>query len=629
MKAVILAGGKGTRLQHLTAEIPKPMVPISGKPIVERQIELLQAHNITDITLITNHLSAVLEDYLQDGSKWKVNIKYFVEPMPLGTVGGIKAIEKDLQEDFIVLYGDVMLDMDIDRLIKFHQQKKSDATIVVHPNDHPYDSDLVEMDRNDKIIAFHSKPHADNFFYTNMVNAGMYVFTPKIFDFLEANKKADFGKNIFPAIYDKLQMFGYNTPEYIKDMGTLDRLEKVTKDLESGKINRLNLKNKRAAIFLDRDGVLNKKNDYIYKPEQFHLFDNTAAAVKTINKSEYLAVVVTNQPVIARGMCTEEELRNVHKKMETQLGNERAKLDGIYYCPHHPDKGFEREIIELKINCDCRKPRPGMLLQAEEFFNIDLPKSFLIGDSWRDIEAGRTAGVTTIGVMTGDGNKEGHSTPDYLMQDVEQAVNFIVKDPLASQFEMIEGIYNHYDGKKPFVIAIGGNSRSGKSTLSTYIKKQFRKRHIVTKTIRLDHWIKTNFERKYDDDVFDRFQSETINNDLNNFFDGYTIEIESPYVRHPKHDVLPVQIKPGNDDIIIIEGVVALGLESVLSKANLKIFVEVEEATHKARLFDYYTWKGYNADKISDIYDKRKVDEFDKIVLTQSYADLVIPTVVL
>ncbi|MCB0503523.1 MAG: HAD-IIIA family hydrolase, partial [Bacteroidetes bacterium] len=356
MKAVILAGGKGTRLGHLTTEIPKPMVPILGKPIIERQIELLYAYGITEIILITNHLSQILEDYLGDGSQWNVHISYFVEPFPMGTVGGIKAIEKQLKNDFLVLYGDVMLDMDFHRLIDFHHRHISDATIVIHPNDHPYDSDLVEVDKNDKVIAFHSKPHPENFFYTNLVNAGVCLFSPIIFDHLETDKKADFGKDIFPVIYKKINMFGYNTPEYIKDMGTLDRLEKVSKDLESGKIGRFNLQHQRSAIFLDRDGVINEKRGYVTTPEQLQLFDFVTASVKKINQSEYLAIVSTNQPIIARGMVTESALRTILNKMETVLGNDRAKLDGIYYCPHHPDSGFEGEVKELKIDCECRKP---------------------------------------------------------------------------------------------------------------------------------------------------------------------------------------------------------------------------------------------------------------------------------
>ena len=114
-----------------------------------------------------------------------------------------------------------------------------------------------------------------------------------------------------------------------------------------------------------------------------------AEAIKLINKSGYLVVVVTNQPVIARGEVTESELQLIHNKMETELGTEGAYLDAIYYCPHHPDKGFEGEIERLKIECDCRKPKPGMFFRAAEDFNIDLCSSWMIGDSENDILAGK------------------------------------------------------------------------------------------------------------------------------------------------------------------------------------------------------------------------------------------------
>ena len=122
------------------------------------------------------------------------------------------------------------------------------------------------------------------------------------------------------------------------------------------------------------------------------LLPNVADAVKIINNSGYLAILVTNQPQIARGDVTFESLSLIHDKLETLLGAEGAYLDAIYYCPHHTDKGFEGERIEYKINCDCRKPKPGMLIKASDDFNIDLSASYMIGDSDRDIEAGENAG---------------------------------------------------------------------------------------------------------------------------------------------------------------------------------------------------------------------------------------------
>jgi D,D-heptose 1,7-bisphosphate phosphatase len=427
MQAIILAGGQGTRLQSISQQVAKPMVPIGGKPLLAHQVELLKNSGITEIIILVNHLKETIQHYFGNGADWDVSITYYEEATPLGTVGGVKGIEHQIHGDFLLLYGDVMMSMDIPRLVAFHQATKSECTLVVHPNDHPYDSDLVEVDRHARITAFHSKPHEPNRFYRNLVNAGVYLMSPKIFAFLESNKKADFGKDIFPAIVGKVNLFGYNTSEYLKDMGTPERLEQVNADYASGKIEARNLTRKQRAIFLDRDGVLNADHPYIASPDQLELYPFTAAAIEKINQSNYIAIVVTNQPVVARNLCTEAELQIIHNKLDTVLGHEHAKLDALYYCPHHPDKGYPGENPAYKIDCPCRKPKPGMLLEAARDFNIDLTASFIIGDDQRDMEAGKNAGVTTIGVQSGKGLRGSTVQPDYWAENVSLAVDFILQ----------------------------------------------------------------------------------------------------------------------------------------------------------------------------------------------------------
>lgn len=157
-------------------------------------------------------------------------------------------------------------------------------------------------------------------------------------------------------------------------------------------------------IFFDRDGTINKYVGFLRNIDEFELIDGVAAAIRKINESGYLAVVVTNQPVIARGEVSFEELEEIHNKMETLLGKEGAYLDAIYYCPHHPHKGYEGERPELKIECDCRKPKPGMLFKAAEDFNIDLSQSWMIGDGENDVKAGINAGCKTVLLGNGDEN---------------------------------------------------------------------------------------------------------------------------------------------------------------------------------------------------------------------------------
>ena len=189
-------------------------------------------------------------------------------------------------------------------------------------------------------------------------------------------------------------------------MGTPDRFKGVCADFANGTVTAKNLKNKQKAIFLDRDGTINKYVGFLRNIDQFELLPGVAEAVKRINASGYLAIVVTNQPVIARGEVTFGQLQEIHNKMETLLGQEGAYLDGIYFCPHHPDKGFEGEVPELKIDCDCRKPKPGLLLRAAQDFNIDLTRSWMVGDGKNDIQAGQNAGCHTSLIGTEDFGQE-------------------------------------------------------------------------------------------------------------------------------------------------------------------------------------------------------------------------------
>lgn len=426
MKAVILAGGKGTRLQSRTNNIPKPMVPIAGVPLLEYQIRLLARYNIRDIIILTGFLADKIESYFQEGQMLGVRIQYYHEKKPLGTTGGLKEIEDMLTQDFLLLYGDVMVEMELTQLLNFHRQKQAFATLVLHPNDHPYDSDLVEISDDSKITAFYPKPREKGKYYLNLVNAGFYVLSPYILSYIQRNVNADFGRDIFPKIVSKVPLYGYITSEYAKDMGTPQRLEEVTKDLLSGKIESSNISFPQKAIFLDRDGVINQEVNLLSNPEDFKMLDGAGEAIRAINQSRYLAIVITNQSVIARNLCSLGVLREIHNKMETLLGQVGAKLDAIYFCPHHPDCGYPGENSEYKRECDCRKPKPGMVQEAAKRFNIDLSQSYFIGDTARDIECGHRAGTKTIALRSGHGVQEPVIIPDNTFENLLEAVHFIL-----------------------------------------------------------------------------------------------------------------------------------------------------------------------------------------------------------
>jgi len=422
MKAVILAGGKGTRLGKKCQNIPKSMVKIGPFSVLEHQINFLRRNKIKEIIILTSHLSHIIEKRF----KKEKDILCIKEEKALGTAGAIKNIENKLKEDFLVLYGDVMLDINIKRFVLFHKKKKSDCVLFLHPNNHPDDSDLVEIGSDNKIIGWFSKPRVKNRYFRNFTNGCFYIMSPKILKHIKKGAFLDFGKDVFPEVFQKIKMHGYVSAEYIKDMGTPERLKQVIKDYKTGKIKRFNIKNKRKAIFLDRDGTINKDLKNLSRVEDFELYPFSAKSVKKINDSEFLAIVVTNQPVVAKGFCSIEDLEEIHKKMETLLGREGAKLDAIYYCPHHPEKGHKGENKKYKIECNCRKSKTGMILKAKKDFNIDLKNSYIIGDSERDILCGKRAGLKTIRVKTGEGIKKSNIKPDYSFDNLGKAVDYFL-----------------------------------------------------------------------------------------------------------------------------------------------------------------------------------------------------------
>jgi histidinol-phosphate phosphatase family protein len=257
-----------------------------------------------------------------------------------------------------------------------------------------------------------------------LVNAAVYVLSPRILDYIAEDAFADFGRDIFPVVLKKGERIrAYATPEYIKDMGTKERFAEVCADVESGKVRRLNRQYSRPAVFLDRDGVINKNMDTDISFETFALLPDAAKAIARINQSDYLCIVVTNQPMLAKGFITFDDLEKTHKKMEALLGQDGAFIDGIYFCPHHPEKGFSGEITELKIDCACRKPKPGMFFQAQKDFNIDLAHSWMIGDSESDMRSGKSAGCKTI--LVGSPVVES-ADADYKKENIFEAVSLLL-----------------------------------------------------------------------------------------------------------------------------------------------------------------------------------------------------------
>lgn len=405
MKAVIMAGGRGTRISELFPDIPKPLIPIEGIPVLEREICSLASQGFTDIVLTVSYLHEKIEEHFGDGSRWGVHIEYFVEDTPLGNAGAL--FQLNLTEDFLLLNADAVFDVDFNRMVAFHKAHGGLVTLFTHPNSHPYDSGLILANEQGQVEQWLAKEDDRPRYYKNRVNAGLHVISPKVLEAVDGSRvgqkdengktiKIDLDRQLLKPLAGTGKMYCYDSPEYVKDMGTPERYYAVVEDYKKGIVQAKNLKNKQKAIFLDRDGTINKYVGFLRNIDDFELIDGVAQAIRKINASGYLAIVVTNQPVIARGEVTVPQLQEIHNKMETLLGLEGAYLDAIYYCPHHPHKGYAGEVPELKIDCDCRKPKPGMLLKASEDFNIDLSQSYMVGDGENDVKAGIAAGCKTV-----------------------------------------------------------------------------------------------------------------------------------------------------------------------------------------------------------------------------------------
>lgn len=405
-----MAGGKGTRISELFPNIPKPLIPIDKVPVLERELISLRDQGYTDIIITVSHMADKIVDYFGDGSKWNIFIEYFFEETPLGNAGALFKLRSKLgDEPFLLLNADAVFDVDFNRMVEYHKKCGGLVTLFTHPNSHPYDSGLIIADKSKKVDKWLAKEDERPKLYNNRVNAGLHVIETAVLDMIEINVdsigeidsngemvKVDLDRQLLKPLCGTGKMYCYDSPEYVKDMGTPERYYSVQSDFKKGIVSAKNLHNRQKAIFLDRDGTVNKYVGFLRNIDDFDLLPGVLEAIKKINASGYLCIIVTNQPVIARGEVSVEQLDEIHKKLETELGKEGAYIDGLYYCPHHPHKGYDGEIPELKIDCDCRKPKPGMLLKASKDYNIDLSQSWMIGDSESDVIAGINAGCRTV-----------------------------------------------------------------------------------------------------------------------------------------------------------------------------------------------------------------------------------------
>lgn len=429
MQAVILAGGKGTRLAERLAGKPKPLVEVCGVPLLERQVRMLEAHGVDDVVVLVNHAADQIRDFFS-ANEFSAKVQIVDDGEPRGTAGAVLACLELLQPRSLIIYGDTLFDIDVSHMVAAHVAAGAEATLLLHPNDHPADSDLVALGAEGFVSAFHAHPHPIDAYRRNLVNAAFYVVEREaLLRWRDIRVPSDFGHDLFPLMIEAGQrLLGYVSAEYIKDLGTPSRLDKVERHLLSGMVEGASRRRPQRAVFIDRDGTLNQPAGHIATPEAIELIPGTAAALRRLNDTGARTVLVTNQPVIARGECDLETLDRIHGRLEALLSESGAYLDRIFVCPHHPDGGYLGEVATLKIACDCRKPESGMVEAAIAEVNIDRYRSWMVGDSSRDMGMARRAGLLSMLVQTGEGGRDGEAGDDFDVEvaDFAAAADFIV-----------------------------------------------------------------------------------------------------------------------------------------------------------------------------------------------------------
>jgi D,D-heptose 1,7-bisphosphate phosphatase len=429
-QAVILAGGKGTRLAARLGGLPKALVDVAGTPLLERQIRYLAGYGVKHIVLMVNHGAEYIASFVAAREWGGVTIELIDDGEPRGTAGAVLAALDRLADSFFVIYGDTLVNVDLVSLLETHQRMGADATLLLHPNDHPQDSDIVETNNDGWVHRIHPYPHPPGQYLPNQVNAALYLIEKRVLlPYRQAQTPLDFGKDLFPIMVDAgARLFGRSSFEYIKDLGTPKRLEKVERDLRSGVVARASLAVRQKAVFVDRDGTLNVHRGLLKDAVQLDLLPGVGSGIRRLHEHEFRVVVVTNQPIIARGDATLAQLRHIHNKLETLLAAEGAFLDAIYFCPHHPDRGFDGEITELKVDCNCRKPKTGMVEEAAKAMNIDLSRSWMVGDTMWDVLMAARASLRSILVTTGEFGASGNdeTKPEFVCDTFASAVDTIL-----------------------------------------------------------------------------------------------------------------------------------------------------------------------------------------------------------
>jgi len=367
-QAVILAGGKGERLKPITNDIPKPMAELNGKPFLEYLISFLKKNNIEELVLLLGYKHEKIEDYFGDGLEFGVNIKYSIGNVENDTGKRLKDAYDLLDNEFLLMYCDNYCPIDIDKLYEFHKSQGRLATIVAYENSENITKNNIYVAKEGYVVKYDYKRQSNNL---NGVDIGFFILNKKVVEDMPIDN-ISFQKHTIPILIEKEELSGHLTKHKYYSISDVDRLRITERYLRDQKV-----------ILLDRDGVINKipkYGDYITDPSEIIYLPDVKDTIDKLHNMGFSIYVMTNQAGIGLEHIdmTIDQLEAVHEKIYKDFD---GKINQIYYCPHHWDD-----------NCDCRKPKPGMLFQAAREHNIDLTRTIYVGDTLRDKKTALRAG---------------------------------------------------------------------------------------------------------------------------------------------------------------------------------------------------------------------------------------------
>jgi D,D-heptose 1,7-bisphosphate phosphatase len=392
IKSLLLAGGLGTRLRPLTDSVPKCLIPIDGRPLLDIWIQCLVECGVREARINTHALAEPVRTHIvQINAENELRLVEAHEPVLLGSAGTVTANANlaDDVDEIIIIYADNFSDIDLRPLIAFHRGHADPLTMVLFRAPDPCACGIAELDGEGRIISFVEKPEAPT---SNLANAGLYVIDAAAYREIAKMKAFDLGFEVLPRFVGKMR--GWVWGGYYLDIGTPDSLIRAQRDARELFPERP-LANcpsaQRPAVFLDRDGTIIEHVPYLCDPALVRLLPEAAEALKELHRAGFALVLVTNQSAIGRGMLTENRLEQIHTEMRRQLAACGATIDGIYYCPVAPGSD-NRSLVEHPD----RKPGPGMLLRAAADLQLDLAASWMVGDLISDVWAGLNAGCRSI-----------------------------------------------------------------------------------------------------------------------------------------------------------------------------------------------------------------------------------------